>query len=67
MDTTIRILLGIAVSVVVLGIIALIIKSKKRATTDYYALFVIGIVWIPVRIALKNYALSWESYLQRRD
>jgi hypothetical protein len=58
MDTTIWILLGIAVSVVVLGIIALIIKSKKHAPTDYYALFVIGIVWIPVGIALKNYALS---------
>jgi uncharacterized membrane protein len=68
MDTTIWILLGIAVSIVVLGIIALVIKSKKHAPTDYYTLFVMGIVWIPVGIALKNFALSaMESYLQQQD
>jgi 4-amino-4-deoxy-L-arabinose transferase-like glycosyltransferase len=45
------IILAIFVLVVILGIIALIFTKKRRGhKTDYYALFIMGITWIPIGI-----------------
>jgi len=33
-------------------------RGKKQQPTDYYALFVIGLVWLAAGIPLKNYPLS---------
>jgi len=50
-------LIAIAVLLVILGIIAVIMTRKKRRPTDYYNLFIIGIIWLPIGILLRNYVL----------
>jgi len=40
------ILIAVAVLIVVLGIVAIFIKKKYKTPTDYYALFMIGLIWI---------------------
>jgi hypothetical protein len=41
--------------IIVLAVIAVLVssKSKKKHKTDYRALFIIGISWIPLGLALK--------------
>ena len=45
-------------ALVVIGVIVLLIKRKKKIPPDYYALFVIGLVWMPLGIALQNHTLT---------
>ena len=38
-------------------------KKNKRQLTDFYAMFLMGIVWVPISILLKNYALMTTGIL----
>ncbi|MFH1586182.1 MAG: hypothetical protein ABIB79_05430 [archaeon] len=46
----------IATAIIVLGILAIVLAMtrKKKAPPDYYALFVMGIIWFPVGLAIDN-------------
>ncbi len=48
-------LISIMVFLLLIVILALIFRKKERP--DYYGLFVVGMIWIPVGISLKNYPL----------
>jgi len=43
---------------VVLLILALIINKGKIRPPDYYAFFIMGIIWLALGLPLKNYTLS---------
>jgi len=53
-------------SVFILGIIVVLLgvflwnwkKSNKEFKPDYYTLFIMGMIWFPLGIPLKNYFLS---------
>lgn len=48
----------ILVLLVALGIAAWKLSRGKKTPTDYYNLFVIGLLWLPIGIATKNYAFA---------
>ena len=58
MYSRIWVLLAVLFVLLILGIlvIAISLKSKKKRPVDYYALFVMGIIWLPFGIILENYA-----------
>lgn len=41
----------------ILGIIAMFWTKKSKTPPDYYALFLMGIIWLIAGIPLKNYSL----------
>jgi len=49
-----------AIGVIVLAILILtiIISRKHQIKVNYRSYFIIGIVWLPVGLAVKNYALA---------
>ena len=49
---------GILALLLILAGVAIYLKKKYKTPTDYYSLFIMGIIWIPLGIPLKNYALS---------
>ena len=53
------ILISIGILLVVLAVLAIVAFkfSKKKHKPDYYAFFIIGIIWFPIGVAMKNYAL----------
>ena len=58
MGTTPWIMISILILLVILGVLFLLLVKKKKHRPDYYIFFVMGILWIPLGIALKNYAFS---------
>ena len=49
------IMISIVVLIVLLAVVYFWInKGKKRRPVDYYSLFVIGLVWLPFGIIMKN-------------
>ncbi|MDD5071918.1 MAG: hypothetical protein PHQ42_04255 [Patescibacteria group bacterium] len=58
METTPWILISVAILLVILLILALIINKGKMRPPDYYAFFIMGIIWLACGLPLKNYALS---------
>ena len=54
METIPWILIGIAVLIALLAVIAIILLKGKKTKPDYYAFFIIGITWLPLGIALGN-------------
>ncbi len=54
------ILIAVAVLIVVIGIIAVVIAAKKKEKhePDYYTFFILGICWLPLGVALDNYAFT---------
>lgn len=52
---------GIAAIIIILGIVFLILAKQgkiKKELPDYKNLFILGIIWIPLGIALDNYAFT---------
>ena len=58
LDGRLWVMIAILVIGLVLAIVAFSLPKKKRAPIDYYTLFVMGIIWLPVGILLKNYGLA---------
>lgn len=60
MEEAIWIVLAILFILITLGVlfVVLTLKSKKRRPVDYYAFFIMGIIWIPFGIILENYVFS---------
>jgi len=52
------IIISIAVLIGVLAILAVYFRRKKKTPPDYYAFYVMGLIWLPIGIPLENYALS---------
>ena len=48
------IMITVAVLLVVLGVVAFLMTRKKKTLPDYYALFIMGVVWLPLGIATKK-------------
>ena len=46
-----------------LAIIAISMKKKENRKPDYYAFYIIGIVWVAAGIPLKNYALAVMGFV----
>ncbi len=61
------ILIAVLVVLIILGILAIIIAKKNKRPTDYYALFMIGLIWcgagIPMAVSSKNYALPAMGFI----
>jgi MFS family permease len=57
LETTFWILISIAIILIILGIISFLLTRKKKRPTDYYTLFIIGIIWVIIGIPLINYPL----------
>lgn len=50
------IIISIAVLLVLLGVAAFLINKNKKSAPDYYSFFVMGLIWAPFGIIMKNYA-----------
>ncbi len=50
----------IIIGIIVLGALVafLIFKKKKETPTDYRALFIVGVSWLPLGIATENHAFT---------
>lgn len=44
------VLIGVAVLIVLLAIIAIVATRKNKRPTDYYSLFVIGLIWLIIGV-----------------
>lgn len=53
-----NLLLMIAIGLILLTLLVmmLVIKRKYKLQSDYRSFFIIGIVWLPIGIVMKNYA-----------
>ena len=51
------ILISIAILILLFAVIAIINKRKAKRPTDYYSLFLIGIIWLAIGIPVNNYVL----------
>jgi len=58
--TTIWLMPAILIALILIGIVVLVvvIKQKRRLPPDYRALFIMGVIWLPAGIIIKNYILS---------
>lgn len=50
-------MISIAIVILILFIVMVIITKGKKKPMDYYTLFIIGLTWIPLGLAMKNPAL----------
>jgi hypothetical protein len=58
MDSTIYLMLAIGILVIILAVVAVMMKKKYKRPTDYYTLFIIGVTWLPLGMATRNYAFT---------
>jgi len=54
MASTPWIIVIIAIIIILLAVVALLLTKKKKTPPDYYALFILGVVWLPLGIASEN-------------
>jgi len=57
MDTIFWIIVAILIIAVILSAIALYVNRKRKVKTDFYGLFVIGILWLVIGVPLNNFAM----------
>ncbi|MCK5233632.1 MAG: hypothetical protein KAJ91_02330 [Candidatus Aenigmarchaeota archaeon] len=57
MSATPLILIAIAVLILLFAVVALWSRKTHKRPTDYYNLFIIGIIWLPIGIATGNSTL----------
>ena len=59
MDLKIWLAFGLAIMVIVAGILTIILNLKpKGKSIDYYSLFIIGVIWVLAGAAIQNYPFS---------
>jgi len=54
---------AIALLLILIGFIIMLAIKKKKVAPDYYALFMMGILWLPLGLAIKNYAFSVMGFI----
>ncbi len=52
------IIISILILLILFGVLFLLLIKRKKRPADYYTIFVMGMIWLPIGIPLKNYALS---------
>lgn len=52
-----EVLISVAIILAILGIIGFFVLRKSGCGVDYYSMFIIGLIWIPIGIILKIPAL----------
>lgn len=57
MDSTIWIILSAIIALAVIGIAIIFLQKKTNRKPDFYALFSLGIMWVPIGLVLKMYPL----------
>jgi len=50
------ILISVLVLLILIGVVVFLVRRKNKTPPDYYAFFVMGIIWTPFGIATGNYA-----------
>ncbi|MDD5031741.1 MAG: hypothetical protein PHR36_01715 [Patescibacteria group bacterium] len=58
METAPWILISVAILLVLFLILALLLKKGAKRPVDYYAFFIMGIIWLALGLPFKNYTLS---------
>jgi len=60
MPTNFWLMIIVAAVLILLGVFFIIfsLKQKQKHRPDYYTFFIMGIIWLPVGIAIKNYGLA---------
>jgi len=58
MKTKPWILISILILLILFAVLAVIINRKRKRKPDYYAFFIIGIIWLIAGIPVENHALS---------
>lgn len=51
-------MLSVLLIIILICVIFFILKRRKKTPLDYYALFVMGMIWLVFGIPFKNYVLS---------
>ena len=57
MSSTMWIILSILILLLIAAAVVFFSRKKKHEV-DYYALFILGVIWLPLGIPLDNYALT---------
>jgi len=47
-------MIAIAVIIIILGVLCFFVYRKKQCGPDYYGIFIIGLIWFPVGLLMKN-------------
>jgi prepilin signal peptidase PulO-like enzyme (type II secretory pathway) len=65
MAATPWIMISILIALVLFGVLAaaLVLTRKKKHKPDYYAFFIMGLIWAPAGIAIGNMALSAMGFI----
>ncbi len=58
MMSNLWIMIGIAVLIIILGILCFFVYRKKQCGPDYYGIFIIGLIWLPIGLLMKNPGLG---------
>ena len=53
----------ITIAVLIVALLTIFLVKKEKRPPDYYAFFVMGIIWIGAGIPLKNYGLSGMGFI----
>ncbi|MCH7850845.1 MAG: hypothetical protein IH845_04345 [Nanoarchaeota archaeon] len=54
----IALILVLAILLAILAVFAYTSRNYKEQKVDYFAFFLVGIVWLPIGAAIENYVLS---------
>ena len=55
--------MGVGIFLLLLVVITIIIKRKNKTPTDYYTLFIMGLIWLPCGTSIGNYAVSLVGFM----
>lgn len=59
MDTEVILVFGLAILIIVVGILTIVLNLKpKGKSIDYRSLFVMGLIWAAVGIVIKNWPFA---------
>ncbi len=56
MDTNTILIIAVAVAIIVLLFVFVVVRRQEKRPPNYRALFILGIVFIPISISTENYA-----------
>ncbi|MBW3012231.1 hypothetical protein KY311_03525 [Candidatus Woesearchaeota archaeon] len=57
------IMIAVLVIIVLLAVIAVFAMKGKKHTTDYYAFFIIGLIWFPMGIITDNFFFTITGFV----
>lgn len=53
-----RPIISILIAIILLGFLMVFLIKKEKRPTDYYNLFLVGMIWVVIGIPMKNYAIG---------